>query len=96
MVICEAFLAIEPNKDMFQWVFEVKTRKAHSSDGGVLAPVGAMNIQMHHGESHSYPCLLFRSLNSNWHGNWFYIRDNTVAPLPQFSVVTPVRLESWS
>lgn len=57
MVIYEAFLGIEPNKDMFRLVFEVKTRKAHSSDGGVLAPVGRMNIQMHHGVSHNYSCL---------------------------------------
>jgi hypothetical protein len=25
-------------------VFEVKTRKAHGSDGGVLTPMGRMNI----------------------------------------------------
>jgi hypothetical protein len=44
VVVYEAFLGIKPNKDLFRWVFEVKTRKAHGSDGGVLAPVGGMNI----------------------------------------------------
>jgi hypothetical protein len=44
VVVCEAFLGIEPNKDLFQRVFKVKTHKAHVSDGGVLASVGEMNI----------------------------------------------------
>jgi hypothetical protein len=44
IIIYEAFLGIEPNKDLFWWVFEVKTRKAHGSDGGMLALVGRMNI----------------------------------------------------
>ena len=57
MVVCEAFLGIEPSKDLFWGVFEVKTRKAYGSDGGVLAPLGGMNIQMRYGSYHSYPCL---------------------------------------
>jgi len=44
VVVYEAFLGMEPNKDLFRRVFEVKTRKAYGSDGGVLAPVGRMNI----------------------------------------------------
>ena len=44
IVIYEAFLGIEPYKDLFRWVFEVKTCKAQGSDGGVLASVGGMNI----------------------------------------------------
>jgi hypothetical protein len=44
--MCEAFLGIVPNKDLFRRVFEVKTHKVHGSDGGVLAPMGRMNLQM--------------------------------------------------
>ena len=29
IVVCEAFLGIAPNKDLFQRVFEVKTHKVH-------------------------------------------------------------------
>ena len=96
IVIYEAFLGIEPYKDLFQRVFEVKTRKAHGSDGGMLAPVGEMNIQICYGASYNYPCLSLRSFNSGWHGNWFYIHDNVAAPLPQFSIAVPARLESWN
>jgi hypothetical protein len=71
---------MEPNKDLFRWIFEVKTRKAHGSDGGMLTSMGGMNIQMHHGVSRSYPCLPLRSSNFGWHGNWFYIRDDAAAP----------------
>jgi hypothetical protein len=46
IVVCKAFLGIAPNKDLFQKVFKVKTRKAHGSDGSVLAPMGGMNLQM--------------------------------------------------
>jgi len=46
VVVCEVFLGIAPNKDLFQRVFEVKTRKVHGSNGGMLAPVGEMNLQM--------------------------------------------------
>ena len=44
VVVCEAFLGIEPNKDLLRRVFEVKTHKAHGFDGGVLTLVGGMNI----------------------------------------------------
>ena len=64
VVVYEAFLGIEPNKDLFQRVFEVKTLKAFGSDGGVLALVGGTNIQMRYGVSHSYPCLPLRTSNS--------------------------------
>ena len=63
VVICEAFLGIAPNKDLFQRVFEVKTCKVHGSNGGVLALVGGVNIQMFHGVSYSYLCVPLRSLN---------------------------------
>jgi hypothetical protein len=51
VVVSMAFLGIEPNKDLFWQVFQVKTRKAHGFDVSVLAPVGGMNIQMLHGVS---------------------------------------------
>ena len=47
VVMCEAFLGIAPNKDLFWRVFEVKTQKAHGLDGSVLALVGGMNLPMH-------------------------------------------------
>jgi len=44
VVVCEAFLGTEPNEDLFWRAFEVKTHKAHGSDGVVLALMGGMNI----------------------------------------------------
>lgn len=44
VVLYEAFLGIKPNKDLFRWVFEVKTHKARGFDGGVLASMSGMNI----------------------------------------------------
>jgi len=44
VVVYEAFLGIKPNKDMFRWLFEVKSRWVLGSIGGALAPVGRMNI----------------------------------------------------
>ena len=44
VIVCEAFLGIAPNKDLFRKVFEVKTRKVHGSNGGALAPVGGINV----------------------------------------------------
>ena len=37
MVIYEALLGIEPNKDLFWWLFEVKSRWTLGSTGGALA-----------------------------------------------------------
>ena len=76
VIVFEAFLGIAPNKDLFWRVFEVKTRKVYGSDNSVLAPMGGMNLQMHHGVSCSYPSLPLKSLNSGWHRHWFYIRDD--------------------
>ena len=42
--MCETFLGIAPNKDLFYGVFEVKPRKVHGSDGGVLALMGRLNL----------------------------------------------------
>ena len=80
IIMCEAFLGIGPNKDLFQRVFKVKPRKVHGSDGGVLAPMGGMNHQMHHGVSCSYLCLSLKSSNYGWHRHWFYIQDDAVVP----------------
>ena len=80
--MCEAFLEIAPNKDLFRRVFEVKTRKVHGLDGSVLALVGGMNLQMHQGVSCSYPCLPLKTSNSDWHNHWFYDRDDAAAPFP--------------
>ena len=44
VIMCEAFLGIAPNKDLFQRVFEVKTRKVHGLDDDALAPMGRMNL----------------------------------------------------
>jgi hypothetical protein len=67
VIMCEPFLGIAPNRDLFQRVFEVKTRKVHGSDGGVLAPMGGMKLQMYQGFSHSYPCLSLKSSNFGRH-----------------------------
>jgi hypothetical protein len=61
--MCEAFLGITPNKDLFQKVFEVKTCKVHGSDGSVFAPVGGMNLQTRQGVSRSYLCLPLKTSN---------------------------------
>jgi len=79
VIVCEAFHAIKTNKDLFRWLFEVKSRKVHP-DGGALGPMGGMNIEVHYGYSRSYPCLSLRSSNSGWHGNWFYIHDDDATP----------------
>jgi len=73
VIVCKSFLGIMPNKDLFLRVFEVKTRKVYGSDGGVLDPVGGINLQMCHGVPRSYSCLPLKSSNSSWHGHWFYI-----------------------
>ena len=44
MVVYETFLGIEPNKDLFWRLFEVKSLWVHGSSGGALALVGGMNI----------------------------------------------------
>ena len=69
VVVYEAFLRIEPNKDQIRRLFEVKSHKAHDSDGGVLTPMGGMNIQMRYEVSRSFSCLPLRSSNSGCHGN---------------------------
>lgn len=92
--MCEAFLGIAPNKDLFWKVFEVTTRKVHGSDGSVLAFVGGMNLQMRQGFTLSYPCLSLKCSNSSWHNHWFYIRDDAATPVPSFSSATLIRLLS--
>jgi hypothetical protein len=65
MVVCEAFLRIEPNKDLFGWLFKIKSQRVLGFTDGVLAPMGEMNIQKHSRVSHVYLCLPLRSLNSS-------------------------------
>jgi hypothetical protein len=44
IIVCEAFLWIAPNKDLFWRVLEVKTRNVHGFDSGALARMGRMNL----------------------------------------------------
>lgn len=79
--ICEGFLGIKPNKDLFRRMFEVKSRKVRSSDKE-LTLMGRLNIQMLSRLSSSYPSLPLKNLNQGWHANWFDLLDDAATPLP--------------
>ena len=85
--MCEAFLGIAPNKNLFLMVFEVKTHKAHGSDGSVFAPMVEMNLQICQGVSCRYPCLSLKTSNFGWHNHWFNSYDDAVAPSPHSLVL---------
>jgi hypothetical protein len=48
-------------------------------------PMGCASIHLQSNRAREYMSLRLSSSNKGWHKQWFYLKDDTTAPLPMFS-----------
>ena len=58
--------------------------------------MGGFALQNKSRPSGSYPTYTLYDSNRGWHGEWFYIKNPTEAPVLPFTGRRPERWESWS
>ena len=48
-------------------------------------PMGCTGIQLWNNWVSEYPSMRLSTSNKGWHLQWFYLKNNTTAPLPEFT-----------
>ena len=48
-------------------------------------PMGCASIHLRNNRVDKYPSMHLSTSNKGWHSQWFYVKDDVVAPLPAFS-----------
>ena len=85
IVFYEGYLGIEPHFELWWYFFSVFLHKKRERSGDLSVPMGCAGIHLWGHRSVEYmTCPLLRS-NKGWHALWFYVKNNTAAPLPDFT-----------
>jgi hypothetical protein len=69
---CEAFLGIEPDWDLFRFLFRVKPQPTSKN----LSVVGGAGIQLRQQAGDRYLSYKFPSNIPGWKNHWFYIKNH--------------------
>ena len=48
-------------------------------------PMGCVSIQLQNNRVGEYPSMQLSTSNKGWHSQWFYLKNNAVAPLSEFT-----------
>ena len=48
-------------------------------------PMGCAGIQLQNNWVDEYPSMWLSMSNKRWHSQWFYLKNTTIAPLPEFT-----------
>ena len=85
IVLCEGFLGISPHFDLWRYFFAVNLLKKREKRQELSVPVGCANIQLCNNRVNEYLSMFLSTSNKGWHLHWFYIKNDTAAPLPEFT-----------
>jgi len=59
-------------------------------------PMGCTGIQLQNNRVGEYPPMWLSMSNKGWHSQWFYLKNDAAAPLPEFTgYLIEEALESW-
>ena len=59
-------------------------------------PMGCAGIQLQNNQVSEYPSMRLSTSNKGWHSQWFYLKNDVVAPLSEFTGrLIEEALESW-
>ena len=90
---CEGFLGIEPHFGLWKHLFHAQFETPNESN----PPMGCAGFRLRGGDRtrHYIPVPMATS-NKKWHGEWFYLKNDPHALLPEFTgrVFTKMH-ESW-
>ena len=48
-------------------------------------PMGCTGIQLQNNRVDEYPSMRLSTSNKGWHSQWFYLKNDIAAPLPEFT-----------
>ena len=48
-------------------------------------PMGCVGIQLQNNQVNEYPSMRLSTSNKGWHSQWFYLKNDTAAPLLEFT-----------
>jgi hypothetical protein len=88
---CEAFLGIEPQWDLFRFLFRVKPQPTSKH----LSAIGGAGIQLRQQAGDKYLSYKFPFNLPGWKNHWFYI-ENHAPQLPTKSNNPPVVRPEWN
>ena len=84
--MCEGYLGIEPHFELWKYFFAVELQKKKERKKPDLAvPMGCASIHLRGPRSSEYMSIPLSKSNKGWHKLWFYLRNDTAAPLPIFT-----------
>ena len=62
-------------------------------------PMGCTGIQLWNNQVGEYPSMRLSMSNKRWHSQWFYLKNNAIAPLLEFTGClieeTPEQWRKW-
>ena len=91
--LCEGYMGIEAQWDLFRWVFQFICQ----TDGGAPATIGCTSLKIKYKRADRYIPGGLTSSNSRWHTDWFYLKNDPENPLPEFTGVSfPKAPDNWS
>ena len=47
--------------------------------------MGCAGIHLQNNQVDEYPSMHLSTSNKGWHSHWFYVKNDTAAPLPEFT-----------
>ena len=98
IALCEGFLGISPHFDLWRYFFAVTLQKKREKSGRheLYMLMGCAGIQLRHNQVSEYPPMWLSTSNKGWHSQWFYLKNDAAAALPEFiERLIEEALESW-
>jgi hypothetical protein len=86
VALCEGCLGIEPHFVLWRYFFSVSLLKKREKNGpDLLVPMGCTCIHLWINQTTEYMTLQLSRSNKWWHALWFYLKNDAVAPLSDFT-----------
>jgi hypothetical protein len=79
-------LGVEPHFKLWKYFFTVSLQKKREKKGeDLLVLIGCASIHHRGRRSSEYMATALSKSNKGWHKQWFYLKNDTDAPLPIFT-----------
>ena len=78
-------MGIDPHFDLWRHIFIVNLLKRQVGKQELPTSVGCTGIHLRNNRADAYPSMRLSTSNKGWHSQWFYVKDDTAAPLLVFS-----------
>jgi hypothetical protein len=78
-------LGIEPHFELWKYFFAVSLQKKMENRVELSVLMGCASIHLRSGRAARYIPIALTKSNKGWHRLWFYLKNDTIAPLPVFS-----------